>query len=231
MGHRSGWRVPLPRRRRRRPRGGARPRAQLGGGRWRRRAHEAADDPDRRGPGAQRDDLRARGRRGRRAARGRARARRSRGGPGSTAAHATAFAVTNEAGAFVVEGLDRGAYDLSAEAEGHAPARRTGIAGGARRISLVLDAGLPLAGTVTAGGGEVPAYTLLVLRPVGTARTVVLARSIVDPAGRFEVRVPPAPTSCGRPRAAGRRARRSPPPRAPRTSGSPSPPARRCVAA
>ena len=104
---------------------------------------------------------------------------------------ATAFAVTGADGAFVVEGLDRGPYHLTAEAEGRAPAERGGVAGGARGISLVLDRGLAIAGVVAASdGGEIPAYTLLVFVREGAARELVVARSVVDPAGRFEVRVP-----------------------------------------
>src|SRR5262249_5686264 len=50
----------------------------------------------------------------------------------------------------------------------------------------------PIAGTVASSdGAAVPAYTLLVLARRGARRDLVLARSIVDPAGRFEVRVPP----------------------------------------
>ncbi len=109
-----------------------------------------------------------------------------------TEVRATAFAVTGADGAFVLEGLDRGSYHVSAAAEGRAPAGRGGVAGGAREISLVLGAGLPLAGVVaTDDGVRVPAYTLLVHVRHGARRELVLARSIVEPAGRFEVRVAP----------------------------------------
>lgn len=112
-------------------------------------------------------------------------------GRDGAAVRATAFAVTDEGGAFVLEGLDRGRYLLSAESEGHARARQGGVPGGARGISLVLAAGLPIAGTVAAtDGSAVPAYTLLVFVRQGARRELVLARSVVDPAGRFEVRVP-----------------------------------------
>lgn len=108
-----------------------------------------------------------------------------------TEVRATAFAVTGADGGFLLEGLDRGTYHLAAEADGRAPGGRGGIAGGARGVTLVLDAGLPLAGIVTASdGAEVPAYTLLVRAREGARRELVVARSIVDPGGRFEVRVP-----------------------------------------
>jgi Carboxypeptidase regulatory-like domain/PDZ domain len=108
---------------------------------------------------------------------------------------ATAFATSGADGAFTLEGLDRGPYRLSAEAEAEAEARapavKAGVAGGSRGITLVVDAGLPLAGTAaTADGSALPAFTLLVLARQGARREVVLARSIVDPAGRFAVRVP-----------------------------------------
>jgi RNA polymerase sigma factor (sigma-70 family) len=110
----------------------------------------------------------------------------------SAEVRATAFAVTGADGGFLLEGLDRGAYRLAAEAEGRAPAGRGGIAGGARDVTLVLDVGLPLAGAVAAADGDaVPAYTLLVMARDGARRELVLARSIVEPGGRFEVRVPP----------------------------------------
>jgi hypothetical protein len=104
----------------------------------------------------------------------------------------TAFAVTGADGAFLLEGLDRGSYHLAAAAEGRAPASRSGIAGGARGVTLVSGAGLAIAGSVaTADGSAVPAYTLLVSVRDGARRELVLARSIVEPGGRFEVRVAP----------------------------------------
>jgi hypothetical protein len=112
-------------------------------------------------------------------------------GRAGAAARATAFAVTDAAGAFALEGLDRGAYLVVAEDEGRAPARQAGVAGGTRGLALVLGAGLPLAGVVVdRDGGAAPAFTLLVLARQGARRDLVVARSIVDPAGRFEVRVP-----------------------------------------
>jgi len=103
----------------------------------------------------------------------------------------TAFATTGPDGAFTLGGLDRDAYDLAAEAEDHAPASAEHIAGGTHDVTLTLDGGLPLAGQVVDGNGEpAPAYTLLVFRRDGTARQLVVARSIVEPRGRFAVRLP-----------------------------------------
>ena len=74
--------------------------------------------------------------------------------------------------------------------EGMAPARADRIRGGTHDLTIHLDAGKPLAGTVrTTAGDVIPAFTLLVLERQGSARDIVLARSIVDPAGRFAVRV------------------------------------------
>ncbi len=66
-----------------------------------------------------------------------------------------------------------------------------GVRGGSRDVTLTLDAGLAIAGQVRDGNGApAPAYTLLVFRHDGVARHLIVARSLVDPLGRFEVRVP-----------------------------------------
>jgi RNA polymerase sigma factor (sigma-70 family) len=102
----------------------------------------------------------------------------------------TAFATTGADGGFTLAGLDRLAYNLAAEAEDHAPAALDDVAGGTHGVTLMLDGGLPLAGEVIDGEGKPsPAYTLLVFRRAGAARRLVIARSIVDPRGRFEIRV------------------------------------------
>jgi RNA polymerase sigma factor (sigma-70 family) len=103
----------------------------------------------------------------------------------------TAFATTGPDGEFVLAGLDREAYDLAAHADGHAPAELARVRGGTRDVIFTLDPGLPLGGAAVDGNGApVPSYTLLVSRRDGAARELVVARSIVDPRGRFEVRVP-----------------------------------------
>jgi RNA polymerase sigma factor (sigma-70 family) len=102
----------------------------------------------------------------------------------------TAFATSGPDGSFVLRGLDRESYELAASAEDRAPAAASGVPSGSRDITLTLDTGLPLAGRVVDGhGAPVPAFTLLVLRRDGAARSLVVARSVVDPRGRFEVRV------------------------------------------
>lgn len=103
----------------------------------------------------------------------------------------TAFATTGPEGAFTLRGLDREGYDLAAEAEDRAPAQTANVAGGTRGVTLTLDAGLPLSGRVIDGNGApAPAYTLLVFHREGAARRLVVARSLVEPRGRFTVRVP-----------------------------------------
>src|SRR5262249_29240757 len=57
-------------------------------------------------------------------------------------------ATTGADGAFTLAAVDRGAYDLSAEADDRVRAVRDNVLGGSRNVELVLDAGLPLAGRV-----------------------------------------------------------------------------------
>jgi RNA polymerase sigma factor (sigma-70 family) len=115
--------------------------------------------------------------------------RASPAGPGQNT-RSTAFATTGPDGGFTLGGLDREAYDLAAEAEDHAPAQLEAVTGGTHGVTLTLDSGLPLAGAVVDGDGKpAPAYTLLVYRVVGAVRDLVVARSIVEPRGRFEVHV------------------------------------------
>ena len=102
---------------------------------------------------------------------------------------ATAFATTAKDGTFVLEDLDRGDYALATQADGFAPAVVEPVAGGARGVTLTLDPGLAIAGRVIGDGAPIGAYTLLVFRRDGARRELVLARSIVDASGRFEVRV------------------------------------------
>jgi len=102
----------------------------------------------------------------------------------------TAFATSGPDGAFTLRGLDRELYDLDAEAEDRAPATLEGVRGDSRDVTVTLDAGLAIAGQVVDGDrAPAPAYTLLVFRHDGVARHLVVARSLVDPRGQFEVRV------------------------------------------
>jgi hypothetical protein len=71
-----------------------------------------------------------------------------------------------------------------------APARASKVRGGTRDLTIHIDAGKPLAGTVrTTRGDVVPAFTPLVMERRGAMRDIVIARSIVDARGRFAVRV------------------------------------------
>lgn len=104
---------------------------------------------------------------------------------------AAVFATTDPDGAFILAGTDRASYDLFAEAEDHVRTVRENILGGSRNIELTLDAGLPLAGQVVdAKGVPVPVFTLAVRRRAGVARALVTSQSLIDPQGRFAVRVP-----------------------------------------
>src|SRR5205823_9851957 len=93
-------------------------------------------------------------------------------------------------GTFALTGLDHVTYAVSAELEGLAPARQD-IAAGTRGVELALTGGELLAGTVVTGArAPVPSFTLLVYHRDGAKRDLIVARSIVDGRGRFEVRVP-----------------------------------------
>ena len=104
---------------------------------------------------------------------------------------ASAYATSGADGAFVLEGLDKGSYQLAGEIDGRAPAFLGGIAGGSTNVKLAIQTGAPIEGVVVTSTGEpVAAYTLLVLMREGAVRHTIDARSIVDPLGRFRVRVP-----------------------------------------
>jgi RNA polymerase sigma factor (sigma-70 family) len=108
---------------------------------------------------------------------------------------APAIATAGPDGAFELRGLDGGHYDVYANDndDALAPAEVRGVAGGTRDLTIALDTGALLTGTVAdRGGAPVPAFTLLVTRRDGAERPLVVARSIVDDRGRFSVRVPPA---------------------------------------
>jgi RNA polymerase sigma factor (sigma-70 family) len=104
---------------------------------------------------------------------------------------AVAFATSGADGTFTLEGLDREGYDLIAEDESLAQARREDVKGGSQGITITLDQGLPLAGIVRdPDQAPVAGYTLLVTKRKGVVREVVTTRSVIDPRGHFEVRVP-----------------------------------------
>jgi RNA polymerase sigma factor (sigma-70 family) len=106
-------------------------------------------------------------------------------------ARATAFATTGADGIFELHGLDRDGYTLAAEEDDHAPVVEHGVQGGSERVTLTMTDGAVLAGTVTAGGAPVPAFTLLAFKRDGAAKQLVTAKSIVAASGAFSLRVPP----------------------------------------
>jgi RNA polymerase sigma factor (sigma-70 family) len=108
------------------------------------------------------------------------------------AVRATAFATSGADGSFAIANVDRGAYTVSAAADGFAPGDDMPAIAPARAVRLVLDAGAQLTGTVvTTDRAAVPSFTLLVFRKVGAGRELVVSRSIVDAGGAFAVRVEP----------------------------------------
>jgi hypothetical protein len=104
----------------------------------------------------------------------------------------TVFAASDADGAFTLASVDRAAYDVAAEAEDHVRAVRVNVLGGSRSVELTLETGLPLAGRVVdASGAPVAVFTLVAMRRAGSARPVLANQSLVDPQGRFALRVPP----------------------------------------
>ena len=113
-------------------------------------------------------------------------------GKPSEVPRATSFATSGPDGAFVLDGIDRGRYKLTAELAGRASTLVDGVAGGTTGVTLTLDLGKPLAGIVVTSGGEpVPAYTLLVMARQGALRRVVAVQSIVEAGGHFRILVAP----------------------------------------
>jgi RNA polymerase sigma factor (sigma-70 family) len=112
--------------------------------------------------------------------------------PGKQAVpRSVAFATSNPDGTFVIAGLDRNAYTLVAQLDGYAHTTKEHVTGGTQQVALTIDEGLALGGTVKDPYDKpIAAYTLLVTQRQGVVREVVLTRSIIDPRGRFEVRVP-----------------------------------------
>jgi len=69
-------------------------------------------------------------------------------------ASSTVVAKTAADGRFTLAGVDRSAYDVSAEAADHLRAVREQVRGGTHDVELSLDAGRPLAGEVVDKRGE-----------------------------------------------------------------------------
>jgi hypothetical protein len=103
----------------------------------------------------------------------------------------TVVAKTASDGRFTLAGVDRAAYDVSAEAAEHLRQVREQVRGGTHDVELTLDAGRVLAGQVVdKRGAPIPSFTLVVQQHVGLARAHVTSVAVIDPQGRFSVRVP-----------------------------------------
>lgn len=112
-------------------------------------------------------------------------------GPAAAAStRSTSFATTAADGSFTLTDLDDLEYVLTAEAAGFPPAYTELARGGAKGVTIVLLEGKALAGTVVNGSGDpVGSFTLLVFRKRGVARDLVIARSVADATGKFDLRV------------------------------------------
>jgi RNA polymerase sigma factor (sigma-70 family) len=106
------------------------------------------------------------------------------------APRATVFATSGPDGAFTLEGVDKKLYVLVADEPDRSPLHEPDVMGGTQDVTLTLEAGLPLAGTVVDSSEQpVASYTLLVTKRQGLIREGVTTRSIIDPRGHFHVRV------------------------------------------
>ncbi|HEY0252606.1 MAG TPA: sigma-70 family RNA polymerase sigma factor, partial [Kofleriaceae bacterium] len=100
---------------------------------------------------------------------------------------ATILATTGPDGAFSLDHLDRNAYELLAEADGHATTRQRAD-GGAKDVVITLATGIELTGTVVdKHDAPIPSFTLSVYRRQGARRGLEAATSIVDPHGHFTI--------------------------------------------
>lgn len=102
------------------------------------------------------------------------------------------FATSNADGTFVIENLDSGTYLVRAEADDRASATKKDVRGGTKDLTIAMEDGEVIAGSVVTSTDEpIPAFTLLVMRTKGIASEGVMARSIVEPNGKFTIHVPP----------------------------------------
>jgi hypothetical protein len=103
--------------------------------------------------------------------------------------------VTDAEGRFTVEGLESGAYDVTARLMGLAPGELRDVASGRKDLVLKLSRGSKLAGTVRdeATGRPVPSFTVGVYTKRGPLQQSPFAQlSFIDAQGRYEVAGVPA---------------------------------------
>ncbi len=111
--------------------------------------------------------------------------------PKNSAPHATAFATSEADGSFAFADLDKIPYTLVADLDDHARAVRVTVPGGTQNVTIAIDRGLALGGFVRDSDDKpIPAFTLLVTKRQGVLRDLVATRTVIDPTGRFSVRVP-----------------------------------------
>lgn len=111
--------------------------------------------------------------------------------PKNSEPHAAAFATSGDDGSFAFDELDKIPYTLVADVDDHARAVKPDVPGGTQNVTLTLDVGLALGGFVRDPDDKpVPSFTLIVTKRQGVVREGVATRTVVDPAGRFSVRVP-----------------------------------------
>lgn len=99
-------------------------------------------------------------------------------------------ALTDESGHYVLEGLDRGLYHISASFDGLMPAHRANIPVGSDDVELTLREGARLAGVVTdaATGEAVPGFSVVVERSLTALRRAPYrTESFFDAEGRYEL--------------------------------------------
>ncbi|HYO72427.1 MAG TPA: carboxypeptidase regulatory-like domain-containing protein, partial [Archangium sp.] len=103
--------------------------------------------------------------------------------------------VTDDAGRFVVEGLEPGSYDITAKLMGLAPGELRDVAAGRKDLVLRLGQGARLVGTVrdAATGKPMPSFTLAVLTKRGPLQREPFAQlSFIDAQGHYALAGVPA---------------------------------------
>jgi membrane-associated protease RseP (regulator of RpoE activity) len=108
-----------------------------------------------------------------------------------SAPHATLFATTEADGSFTFDGVDTIPYSLVADLDDYARTVKDAVPGGTQNVQITLDKGLSVSGLVIDPDDRpIPAFTLLVTQREGVLRHGVAVRTVIDPAGKFSVRVP-----------------------------------------